>query len=90
MRGGRSFEVSRYQSQGARGKTGYQPSPDGLWGGGLNLDFVVGYEFMRTSALHFFVQGTIFLPMYVFESENDQSLIHAYIPGAGALVGLLL
>jgi len=88
--GGGSFEVSRYQSQGARDKTGYQPSPDGLWGGGLNVEGIIGYEFMRTSALHFFVQGTLSFPAYVFESENDQSRIQAYIPSAGALVGLLL
>jgi hypothetical protein len=87
---GGSFEISRYQSQGARDRTGYQPEPDGLWGGGLNVDGIVGYEFMRTSALHFFVQATVSLPAYVFESENEQSLIHSYIPSAGALVGLLL
>lgn len=88
--GGGSFEITRYQTQGARDRTGYQPEPDGLWGGGVNADVIVGYEFMRTSALHFFVQGTAHVPAYVFESENDQSMIHAYIPSATVLVGLLL
>lgn len=88
--GGGSFEINRYQSQGARDRSGYQPAPDGLWGGGLNVDATIGYEFMRTSALHFFVQLTLSAPAYVFQSENDQSLIQAYIPSAGALVGLLL
>lgn len=87
---GGSFEISRYQSQGARDRTGSLPEPDGLWGGGLNLDGIVGYEFMRTSALHFFVQLDLAFPAYLFQSENDQSLIRSYIPSAGALVGLLL
>jgi hypothetical protein len=87
---GGSFEISRYQSQGARDRTGYQPEPDGLWGGGLNVDAIVGFEFMRTSALHFFVQLDIAVPAYIFQSENDQSLIRSWIPSAGALVGLLL
>jgi hypothetical protein len=87
---GGSFEISRYQTQGARDKTGYQPAPDGLWGGGLEGDLILGYEFMRTSALHFFVQLTLSVPAYVFESENDQSRIQAWLPSANALVGLLL
>lgn len=87
---GGSFEINRYQSQGARDKTGYQPAPDGLWGGGLNVDLIGGLEFMRTSALHFFVQLDVGIPAYIFQAENDQTLIHSYIPTAGALVGLLL
>jgi hypothetical protein len=88
--GGGSFELSRYQSQGARDKNGVQPEPSGLWGGGLDLDLVLGYEFARTSTLHFFVQSTIALPAYAFDSQNSQSVIHAYIPSASLKLGLLL
>jgi hypothetical protein len=87
---GGSFEIDRYQSQGARDRSGSQPAPDGLWGGGLNVDLIGGFEFMRTSALHFFVQLDLSVPAYLFQSENDQSQIRSYIPSAGALVGLLL
>jgi hypothetical protein len=88
--GGGSFELSRYQSQGARDKNGVQPEPSGLWGGGLDLDLVLGYEFARTSTLHFFVQSTIALPAYAFDSQNSQAVIHAYIPSASLKLGLLL
>jgi hypothetical protein len=88
--GGGSFQLSRYQSQGARDKNGVQPEPSGLWGGGLDLDLVLGYEFARTSTLHFFVQSTIALPAYAFDSQNSQSAIHAYIPSASLKLGLLL
>lgn len=87
--GGGSFEVSRYQTLGARDKDGNLPLPSGLWGGGLDVDAILGYEFMRTSTLHFFVQGTLSAPAYVFESENEQSRIHAYVPSMNAQIGLL-
>jgi hypothetical protein len=87
--GGASFELSRYRTQGAREASGYQPDPGELWGGGLDVNLILGYEFMRTSSLHFFVQGLVSIPAYVFDSENDQSRIHAYIPSGSALVGLL-
>ncbi|HEX4336991.1 MAG TPA: hypothetical protein VH062_13830 [Polyangiaceae bacterium] len=88
--GGGSFELSRYQSQGARARNGEQPAPSGLWGGGLDVDLVLGYEFARTSTLHFFVQATIALPAYAFDSQNSQSAINAYVPSAAFKLGLLL
>jgi hypothetical protein len=88
--GGGSFEVMRYQTLGARQPNGDLPAPGGLWGGGLNVDAILGYEFMRTSALHFFVQGTLSAPAYVFESENDQTRVHSYIPSLNVQVGILL
>jgi hypothetical protein len=88
--GGGSFEVSRYQSQGARDANGVQPEPSSLWGGGLAIDLVFGYEFARTSTLHFFVQSTIALPAYVFDAQNSQSAITSYIPSASFTLGLLL
>jgi len=87
--GGGSFDVSRYQSIAAEDDTGYQAEPDGLWGGGLNIDLTLGYEFMRASALHFFVQGTVRLPAYVFQAENTQARVQSYIPSAAAQLGLL-
>ena len=86
---GGSFEVSRYQTIGAREKDGSQPRQDGLWGGGLDVDLVLGYEFMRTSAVHFFVQTTASLPAYAFESQNSQTSVRAWIPNASAVIGLL-
>jgi hypothetical protein len=88
--GGGSFEVSRYQSQGARDAHGVQPEPSSLWGGGLAIDLVLGYEFARTSTLHFFVQSIVAIPAYVFDAQNSQSAITSYIPSASFTLGLLL
>ncbi|HVU00846.1 MAG TPA: hypothetical protein VHE30_03810 [Polyangiaceae bacterium] len=86
--GGGSFEVVRYQTLGPKTEDGLA-TPGGLWGGGLNVDAILGYEFMRTSALHFFVQGKLSAPAYVFDSENDQTRIKSYIPNLDVQVGLL-
>jgi hypothetical protein len=88
--GGGSFELSRYQSQGARDSNGQQPEPSSLWGGGLDIDLVLGYEFTRTSTLHFFVQSTLALPAYAFDAQNSQSSISSYIPSVSFMLGLLL
>jgi hypothetical protein len=90
--GGASFDVSRYQILPPwKEDTSVEnrATPDGLWGGGLNVDAVLGYEFMRTSTLHFFVQGLASIPAYVFEAESDLGRIHSYIPSVSAQVGLL-
>lgn len=86
---GGSFEVSRYQTIGAKGADGAQPLPGSLWGGGLSVDAILGYEFMRASTLHFFVQGVLSAPAYLFEAENEQARVRSYIPAAAAQVGLL-
>jgi hypothetical protein len=88
--GGGSFQVDRYQTLGVADPTGVPAKPDGLWGGGLNLDATLGYEFMRASAVHFFAQGTVSAPAYLFKAENDQSQIQSYIPRFNVQIGVLL
>jgi hypothetical protein len=88
--GGGSFEVSRYQSQGARAQDGSQPEPGGLWGGGVSIDLVLGCEFARTSTLHFFVEGSAGIPAYLFRAQNSQAAINAYVPSTNFRLGLLL
>jgi len=87
--GGGSFMVHRYQTLGAALPDGTLPATSGLWGGGLDVDLTLGYEFMRASTLHFFVDATASAPAYVFKSENDQAQINSYIPSAKFRLGLL-
>ena len=87
--GGAAFELSRYTLISPQEEDGQQASPQGLWGGGLNLDAMLGYEFMRATSLHFFVEGSASMPTYVYHAENDNGSIRAYLPTGLVQVGLL-
>jgi hypothetical protein len=83
--GGASFQIHRYRIlPGALGG-----SDQGLVGGGLNLDLVIGYEVMRASALSFFVEVQALLPAYGFDSENRNGAINAWLPAGVVQIGLL-
>jgi hypothetical protein len=87
--GGASFDLLRYTLIEAQ--TEYNEGDrEPLWSGGLNLDVVVGHEFMRSSSLQFFVQLDLKLPTFVVNNENDAGRIQAYLPGAVFHVGALL
>lgn len=79
--GGASFVVERYRATSTGGA--------GLWGGGMQLDLVVGHEFMRASSLHFFVELTASVPAYRFDTERAGARIDSYIPSAILQIGLL-
>jgi len=83
--GGASFQLHRFLILPAAA----HGSSDGVFGGGMNVDLVAGYELMRASALHFFVETQAVLPAYVFESENRNGRVHSWIPGLLVQIGLL-
>ncbi len=58
-----------------------------LYGGGLDVDIVGGYEFMRASAISFFLQGELTLPAYVVRNENNDGQINSWFPGAALRLG---
>ena len=62
---------------------------ESLLGGGLNLDFLVGYEFLRASSVHFFGQVELNAPTYLVKNENDSGSINTYMPGALAQIGII-
>ncbi|MDH5491656.1 MAG: glycerol-3-phosphate dehydrogenase/oxidase, partial [Myxococcales bacterium] len=84
--GGASFQLSRYRvlSGEPHGRA------EGLWGGGMYLDAVLGAEFLRASAMRFFVEATLGAPTYRFQSENDNGRIDAFILSGTVQIGLLL
>jgi hypothetical protein len=88
--GGAQFELARYKVTEA-GKRGRSGEHDGLWSGGLDMDLLGGYEFMRASTLHFFVQLELSLPAYTVSGQTKSGgLDNAYTPSAVLQVGLLL
>jgi hypothetical protein len=58
-----------------------------LLGGGLDVDVVGGYEFMRASAISFFLQGELNLPAYVIRNENSDGKLNTWFPGASLRLG---
>jgi hypothetical protein len=64
-------------------------SRDNLLGGGLNVDFLVGYEFLRASSVHFFGQIEVNAPTYLLKTENQSGAVDTYMPGALAQIGII-
>jgi hypothetical protein len=64
-------------------------SRDTLMGGGLNIDVLAGYEFMRASSVHFFGQIELNAPTYLVNTENDSGAINTYMPSALAQIGII-
>ncbi|MFH2010288.1 MAG: hypothetical protein ABI333_27060 [bacterium] len=66
---------------------------DRFTGGGLNLDFVIGFEFMRASTAQFFIQIALSAPVYMVEiapeAGPNSKRVKTYIPELGATVGMM-
>jgi len=60
-----------------------------LLSGGLDVDLICGWEFMRASSVQFFLQGEINLPAYVIENEDDFGAIHTWFPGISVKLGVV-
>ncbi len=87
--GGATFELQRFTTIVAKADVQGGDTRLALWTGGLDLDLVLGYEFMRTSSIHFYTQLELTAPLYALESENAAGRIRTYMPGAEAQVGIL-
>ena len=86
--GGASFELSSFRVIKSRDRRGYDDR-ESLLTGGLNADLLIGYEFMRASAVHFFIQGDLQLPTYFIDTENSAGGVETYAPGAVLQIGLV-
>ena len=86
--GGAAFEIAQFQV--IRPIANRIPeSRDSLVGGGLNIDLLVGYEFLRTSSVHFFGQLEVNAPAYVLKTESDYGGINTWMPGLTAQIGVI-
>ena len=86
--GGASFELSSYNIIKSADRRGFEDRQS-LLTGGLNADLLIGYEFMRASAIHFFSQVDVQLPTYLIDTENSSGGIESYAPGAVLQIGLV-
>jgi len=60
-----------------------------LLGGGLDVDLIFGWEFMRASAVQFFLQAELNLPAYVIDNEDNHGQIHTWFPTASVKLGVI-
>jgi hypothetical protein len=64
---------------------------DQIVGGGLNVDLVIGFEFLRASGVQFFLQLVAAAPVWIFDNQSRYSRhIEAYTPEVGLALGILL
>jgi hypothetical protein len=86
--GGAAFELAWFEAIRPLATRG-TITRDTLLGGGLNLDLLVGYEFLRASSVHFFGQIELDAPTYIINTENDSGSVNTYMPGALAQIGII-
>lgn len=60
-----------------------------LLGGGLDVDLIFGWEFMRASAVQFFLQAELNLPAFVIDNEDNHGKIHTWFPTASVKLGVI-
>jgi hypothetical protein len=87
--GGAAFELAFFDAVRPLAERTATTDRDTLLGGGLNVDLLVGYEFLRASSIHFFGQVELDVPAYLLKTENDSGAIDTYMPGALAQIGII-
>ena len=86
--GGAAFEIVQFEViRPIDNRAGI--TRDTLLSGGLNIDLLVGYEFMRASSVHFFGQIEASAPAYLVKTENDSGGVNTWMPGATAQIGVI-
>ena len=60
-----------------------------LLSGGLDVDGVFGWEFMRASSVQFYLQGELNVPAYAVQSENSHASIDTWFPGFSLKLGVV-
>lgn len=84
---GATFELGWFR--GIKPEADRQPGNTSttLYGGGLDVDLLAGYEFMRASAVSFYLQGELNLPAYMLKSEDEAATLNTWFPGAKLALG---
>lgn len=85
---GSTFELLWLYSIQKQSLGGYQYR-DTLISGGLDVDLLMGVEFMRASRAQFFLQGGLTLPAYVVDNQEDASKVRTWLPGVTLKLGMM-
>jgi hypothetical protein len=57
--------------------------------GGLDVDGVFGWEFMRASSVQFYLQGELNVPAYAAQSEDGYGSVDTWFPGFSLKLGVV-
>jgi hypothetical protein len=60
-----------------------------LFSGGLDIDLVCGYEFMRATSVQFVLQAALHLPAYAVDTEDEHGSLGSWFPGASVKLGVM-
>jgi hypothetical protein len=60
-----------------------------LVSGGLDVDLLVGVEFMRASRAQFYLQGALQLPAYAVDSGDSVAHLSTWLPGISLKLGIM-
>ncbi len=82
---GSSFELLWFSA--IAGSPGNEHST--LLSGGLDVDLLFGWEFMRASSVQFYLQGEFNIPAYVIDSEDNSGGIHTWFPCFTVKLGMV-
>lgn len=83
---GASFDMSWYS---VVEPADYSGSNKSLFGGGLTLNGIIGYEFLRTSSVRPFTQLEFHVPAFLVSTENEVGSIDSWIPGVTVMAGAM-
>jgi len=86
--GGAAFEIAQFEVIRPVANR-FGDARDSLVGGGLNIDLLAGYEFLRASSVHFYGQLEANAPAYVMNTESDSGGINTWMPGMTAQIGVI-
>ena len=87
--GGAAFEIAQFEVIRPVANRFGGDTRDSLVGGGLNIDLLAGYEFLRASSVHFYGQLEVNAPAYVMNTESDSGGINTWMPGLTAQIGVI-
>jgi hypothetical protein len=83
---GATFELLWFSAIKAAGESGERST---LLGGGLDVDLVFGWEFMRASAVQFYLHGELHVPAYMIQNADNHGSIYTWFPSASVKLGVV-
>ena len=86
--GGSTFEILWFSALKPAPRQGSDPR-NSLVSGGLDVDLIFGWEFMRATSLQFFLQGEVNLPAYAIDTSNYDGTMKTWFPGASIGLGVV-
>ncbi len=86
---GSTFEMLWFSAIKAQEQRNDDNSRSTLIAAGLDVDGLFGWEFMRASAVQFYLQGVLGAPAYVVRVEDNHGQINTWLPAVSIQLGIV-